>query len=68
VQQRISAARTAVILTTEPLFAAIFGYLLAGDRLVPVQIAGALLIFSALLVGEVAPLLMKKRRPEVPAR
>jgi len=63
VQQRIPAARTAVILTTEPLFAAVFGYLLAGDRLNRVQILGALLIFSALLVGEVAPLL-KKRRPK----
>ncbi|MDQ3378137.1 MAG: DMT family transporter, partial [Actinomycetota bacterium] len=34
VQQRIPAARTAIILTMEPVFAALFGYWLAGDRLV----------------------------------
>jgi drug/metabolite transporter (DMT)-like permease len=60
VQQKISAARTAVILTTEPVFAAIFGYFLAGDRLVAVQIAGAALILAALVAGEVVPMLSKK--------
>ena len=60
VQQRIPAARAAVILTMEPLFAAFFGYWLAGDRLNPVQLAGAALILSALFVGEVAPLLRRK--------
>lgn len=35
VQQWVYAARTAVILTTEPVFAAVFGYWLAGDRLLP---------------------------------
>ena len=57
VQQHIPAARTAIILTMEPVFAAFFGYWLAGDRLVPVQIAGAVLILSALFVGEVLPVL-----------
>jgi drug/metabolite transporter (DMT)-like permease len=60
VQQRLSAARTAVILTMEPVFAALFGYWLAGDRLVAVQVAGAALILSALFVGEVLPLLRRK--------
>ncbi|MEJ7873159.1 MAG: EamA family transporter [Rubrobacteraceae bacterium] len=55
VKQRIFAARTAVILTMEPVFAALFGYWLAGDRLVAVQIFGAVLILSALIVGEVLP-------------
>ena len=60
VQQRLSAARTAVIMTMEPVFAALFGYWLAGDRLVAVQVAGAALILSALFVGEVLPLLRRK--------
>ena len=59
VQQRIPAARTAIILTTEPIFAALFGYWLAGDRLSPVQLAGAALILSALVVGEVLPTLWR---------
>jgi drug/metabolite transporter (DMT)-like permease len=61
VQQRLPAARTAVILTMEPVFAALFGYWLAGDRLVAVQIAGAALILSALVVGEVAPALRSRK-------
>ena len=59
VQQHISAARTAIILTMEPVFAALFGYWLAGDRLVAVQILGALMILSALVIGEVLPVLRR---------
>ena len=59
VQQRLPAARTAVILTTEPLFAALFGFWLAGDRLVAVQIFGASMILSALVIGEVLPILRR---------
>ena len=53
VQQRISSVRAAVILTTEPVFAAIFGYFLAGDRLKPVQILGGVFIIAGLLAAEV---------------
>ncbi|HET7272960.1 MAG TPA: DMT family transporter, partial [Rubrobacter sp.] len=59
VQQKIPAARTAIILTMEPVFAALFGYWLAGDRLVAVQIFGAILILSALVIGEVVPVLRR---------
>jgi drug/metabolite transporter (DMT)-like permease len=59
VQQHIPAARTAIILTMEPVFAALFGYWLAGDRLVAVQVLGALMILSALVIGEVLPVLRR---------
>jgi drug/metabolite transporter (DMT)-like permease len=59
VQQRIPAARTAIILTMEPVFAALFGYWLAGDRLVAVQILGALMTLSALVIGELVPVLRR---------
>lgn len=61
VQQKIPAARTAIILTMEPVFAAVFGYWLAGDRLVLVQILGASLILSALVIGEVLPVLRRRK-------
>ena len=61
VQQRIPAARTAIILTMEPVFAALFGYWLAGDRLVAVQLLGAVLILSALVIGEVLPILRRRK-------
>jgi drug/metabolite transporter (DMT)-like permease len=63
VQRRIPAARTAIILTMEPVFAALFGYWLAGDRLSAVQLGGAALILSALVVGEILPALAKRRAP-----
>ena len=63
VQQHIPAARTAIIMTMEPVFAALFGYWLAGDRLVAVQILGALMILSALVIGEVLPLLRYRKQP-----
>jgi drug/metabolite transporter (DMT)-like permease len=63
VQQHIPAARTAIILTMEPVFAALFGYWLAGDRLVAVQILGALMILSALVIGEVLPVLRRSNNP-----
>ena len=62
VQQRLSAVATAVIVVTEPLFAAFFGYLLAGDRLVALQWLGAALLVSALVVAEVYPALRRTRR------
>jgi len=61
VQQRIPAARTAIILTMEPVFAALFGYWLAGDRLVAIQVLGAALILSALVIGEVLPVLGRRK-------
>ena len=61
VQQKIPAARTAIILTMEPVFAAFFGYWLAGDRLVLVQILGAVFILSALVIGEVLPVLRRRK-------
>jgi drug/metabolite transporter (DMT)-like permease len=48
-------------MTMEPVFAAVFGYWLAGDRLVAVQIFGAVLILSALVIGEVVPVLRRSK-------
>lgn len=63
VQQRLAAVRTAVILTMEPVFAAIFGFLLAGDRLGPIQIAGAVLIVAAMGTGEIYAAIRKRQLP-----
>jgi len=63
VQSRLPAVRTAIILSTEPLFGAFFGYWLAGDRLRAVQIAGAVLIVSAIVVAEIWPRLRQTTVP-----
>lgn len=61
VQQRMSAVQTGVIIILEPLFAALFAYLLVGDRLTCIQIVGAALMISALVIGQAYPLLRKAR-------
>jgi drug/metabolite transporter (DMT)-like permease len=61
-QKHAPPARTALILATEPAFAGLFGYLLAGDRLGPTAWLGAALIMAAIVAVELLPRL---RRPVV---
>jgi drug/metabolite transporter (DMT)-like permease len=51
-QRRISASRTAIAFALEPVFAGIFGFWLAGDRLGAVGWAGSALIMAGILVAE----------------
>lgn len=51
-QRHIPPTRTAVILSAEPAFAGLFGYLLAGDRLGARGTLGALLIMAGILAAE----------------
>ena len=53
VQQHLPAVRAAMLFTLEPVFAVLFGYLLAGDRLTTVQIGGAALMVVAAMASEV---------------
>lgn len=55
-QQRLSAVETGLIILTEPIFAAVFGWLLAGDRLTGPQIFGAGLMVAAVFAAEIYPL------------
>lgn len=54
-QQHAAPARTAVIMTMEPVFAGVFGYLLAGDRLGAAAWVGAGLILAGMLAAELWP-------------
>lgn len=51
-QPHSTAARTAIIFSAEPVFAAVFGYLLLGERLRGVQWLGALFILGAMLISQ----------------
>lgn len=53
VQQRLSAVETGIIILTEPIFAAVFGYLLAGDHLNWIQICGAVIMVAAVFAVEI---------------
>jgi drug/metabolite transporter (DMT)-like permease len=51
-QRDVSPTRTAIILTMEPVFAGLFGFLLAGERLAARGWLGAACIVAGMLVAE----------------
>lgn len=51
-QRRISAARTAIAFALEPVWAGVFGFWLAGDRLGAVGWGGCAVIMAGILVAE----------------
>jgi drug/metabolite transporter (DMT)-like permease len=61
-QQHASPARTALVLASEPAFAGLFGWLLAGDRLGALGWVGAALILVAIVAVDAVPRL-RARRP-----
>ncbi len=65
-QQRTSATRTALAFALEPVWAASFGFWLAGDRLGTVAWVGAALIMAGIVVAE--PAAARTLRRLVPAR
>jgi len=54
-QAHTTATHTALILATEPVFAALFGYLLGGDRLARSGIVGCGLILLGMLLSMIIP-------------
>jgi drug/metabolite transporter (DMT)-like permease len=53
-QQRTSATRTALVFTLEPVWAALFGYTLAGDRLGAFGWGGCAVIMAGIVLAEPA--------------
>jgi drug/metabolite transporter (DMT)-like permease len=51
-QRELSATRTALVFAAEPVFAALFGVLLAGDRLGALGWAGCALILAGIVLSE----------------
>ena len=65
-QQRTSATRTALVFTLEPVWAALFGYTLAGDRLGALGWGGCAVIMAGIVFAEpaaAATLVRLVRRP-----
>lgn len=59
-QRYITEIKAALIFTSEPLFAAIFAYLLLGERLLAKGVVGGILIIIALLLSELKKILTSK--------
>lgn len=60
-QRHTTAPQAAIFMSSEALFAALFGALLLGDRLGPAGLAGCGLIFAAMLTVELVPMIRRPR-------
>lgn len=63
-QAHLSATRTAIVMTTEPVFAALFAVALGGESVTVRMLAGGLMVLLAMLLVEVGP--RRKVEGEVP--
>jgi drug/metabolite transporter (DMT)-like permease len=54
-QARLDATRAAILLTAEPVFAGVFGVMVAGEVLTPAMLAGVLCVLAATVVAESGP-------------
>lgn len=60
-QQYVPAANAAIVLSAESLFAALGGAVILGERLPAIGYLGAALIFTAIVMVETVPLLLRRR-------
>lgn len=60
-QPESTAVRTAIIFATEPVFGALFGYLLLNEKMTELQLFGAALIVAAVLVSQIPADVMRNR-------
>jgi len=60
-QRHTTAPQAALLLSTEAVFAAIFGAIFLGDRVPPIGLMGCGLIFAAILMVEVIPALRNRQ-------
>ena len=60
-QRYTTAPQAAIFLSSEALFAALFGAILLGERLPSTGLAGCVLIFAAMLAVELIPMLRERR-------
>lgn len=65
-QRYTTAPQAAIFLSSEALFAALFGVLLLGETISPAGYVGCTIIFLAMLAVELVPELLRSRRPGTP--
>lgn len=65
--QKTSAARAALLMGTEPLWAALIGIVIGAEALGPAQLLGAILIVAGSLTGSTIERRSRERRAEPPS-
>ena len=61
-QRYTTAPQAAIFLSTEALFAAVFAAILLAERIPPIGYLGGVLIFSAILLVEIGPAILRRNR------
>ncbi|MGN6550268.1 MAG: DMT family transporter [Pararhizobium sp.] len=61
-QRYTTAPQAAIFLSSEALFAALFGALFLGERISPLRYLGCLFIFAAILTVELVPVMLARRK------
>ena len=64
-QRYVPSADAAIIMSGETLFAALFGFLLMGDRLSSMGIMGCILIFTCIIAVQLMPLMEARKTARV---
>ncbi|SER59734.1 DMT family transporter [Rhizobium sp. NFR03] len=65
-QRYTTAPQAAIFLSSEALFAALFGVLLLGETISPIGYLGGIIIFAAMLMVEIVPELGRRKTSETP--
>ncbi|MEF2073301.1 DMT family transporter [Consotaella aegiceratis] len=63
-QRHTTAPQAAIFLSSEALFAALFGVAVLGERIAAIGLLGCALIFAAMLAVELVPMRLRGREPE----
>lgn len=66
-QRYTTSAQAAIFLSSEALFAALFGAMFLGERLKFIGFIGCGLLFAAMLAVELVPMFWKRRAEPIPA-
>lgn len=66
-QAHLTAARAAIVMAMEPVFAAFFAVLLGGESLTPRMLVGGGLVVASMYLVELRGVLARRRRPGVSA-
>ncbi len=61
-QRYTTASQAAIFLSSEAIFAALFGAMLLGERLPPTGLMGCALIFAAIIAVEALPPMLARRQ------
>lgn len=64
-QRYTTASQAAIFLSSEAVFAAIFGAALLGERIAAIALSGCVLIFCAMLMVELLPGLMQRKKLQI---